>query len=193
MRMILIIFGTLLALGIGGLLIWRPTMMLGLAILGGVINVWRMHRPHRAAKTEAVAPKPAKRTVTAPVSAPPQPYSELLDRIRGAGWALHAAKSAFPWLIAVSSGVRVALRPRPVGEQVTADDIAEAMAAKAADGAQFAAIICEHRPSEGIAILAKENRIHIVNLARLEAYLALALSFKPAQPVAAPALQRVIA
>ena len=182
MRAVLFVFGTVLATATGGLLFWRPTLALALALLFGAIAVWRMCLAQRAiAKTVAVAT-----VVVTPAPAPPrppaQPYVELLDRIRGAGWRLEAAVSPSPWLVAISGGVRVAVRPAPLGPCATMDDVSEAMSAKVRERAQYAAIVCEHRPSNAVSALARDSRIHIVNLARIEAYLALAGSFKPGQP-----------
>ena len=177
MRTILIISGTIFVAGASVLLVWRPAMALGLAILGGALSVWRMHRPHRHA---TVRPE-IKIALPAPVATAPQPYTELLDRLRGAGWTVGAARSASPWIVAVNGAVKLAVRPAPNGPRATGGDIAEAMAAKVRDGAQYAAIVCAHRPTAEVTELAKESCIHIVNLARLEAYLALAASFKPGQ------------
>ena len=183
MRAILIISGTIFVVCAGLLLVWRPATALALAILGGALSVWRMRRPLRHVRPEIRIATPP------PVATPPQPYTELLDRLRGAGWTVGAVRSPSPWIVAVSGAVRLAVRSTPAGPRATAEDIAEAMAAKARDGAQYAAIICEHRPAPEVTELAKENRIHIVNLARLEAYLALAASFKPGQ--AAPTARRI--
>ena len=185
MRAMLIISGTIFVAGASVLLVWRPATALALAILGGALSVWRMHRPRRHIRPEL------KIAVPAPVATPPQPYTELLDRLRGAGWTVQAARSDSPWLVAVNGTVRLAVRPAPNGPRATAEDITEAMAAKARDGAQYAAIVCEHRPAPEVTALAKESRIHIINLARLEAYLALAASFKPSQKPTAATVQRI--
>lgn len=191
MRANLIIYGTAFVAGAGALLLWRPALALALAIVGGGLNLWRQHRPSRAARLEPEVQRPAP-VVRKPV--PPTPIREseipaapespgdLTQRLRAAGWTIVAAKSALPWLATTNGAVRVALRPGPAGPRATADDIAEAMAAKALEGAQYAAIVCEQRPAPDVMALAKEHRIHVVNLARLEAYLALAASFKPTTP-----------
>lgn len=183
MRAILFISGTTLLIAVAGLLIWRPTLALALALLGGAVSIWRMRRPHRTVASTKPAPSgdvPANDALedTTPDA---EPGAAPLDRIRGAGWIIETAQSPAPWILAVSGGVRVALRPAPISLWAAGEDIADAMAAKALDRAPYAAIICEYRPSDEVAALAKDNSVHIVNLARLEAYLALAGSFKPAQ------------
>jgi hypothetical protein len=60
----------------------------------------------------------------------------------------------------------------------------DALSAKRTEAAQYAAILCTHRPEEHIAERAKQAQVHIINLARLEAYLTLASSFRPGQPAA---------
>ena len=190
MRATLFISGTVLLVAIGALLVWRPAMTLALALLGGAISVWRMHRPHRP----AVPPRPAitvpdevvEEAVTdeTPEEAPPEPVTEadntLRDRIAAAGWQV-AETAVTPWLLAQSGDVRVAAHHLHADRRVTKPDIENAMVARVRERAQYAAIVCEHRPTNAVAALAKESRIHIVNLARLEAYLLLAGAFKPAQ------------
>ncbi len=194
MRAMLFISGTTLLIAVAGLLLWRPTLALALALLGGAVSVWRMRRPHRSAansKPAVVEAAPANDTHEQ-VSPEADPGADLLARVRAAGWTVEAAQSPAPWILAASSGVRVALRSAPIGLWAAEEDITDAMAAKALDRAQYAAIICEYRPSDEAAALAKDSSVHIVNLIRLEAYLALAGSFKPAH-ANAPAQRRVTA
>ena len=188
MRASAIIFGTTFVAGAGALLVWRPATALGLAVLGVAISVWRMRQPPKSVAANASA-APASRVSAAPTAAPAaavvplfQPHAELIERLRAAGWSIRPAQSATPWLLVVNGAVRLALRPAPRGPRAIGEDIAEAMGAKAREGAHYAAIVCENRPVEAVTALAKEHRIHIVNLARLEAYLALAATFQPGQP-----------
>lgn len=194
MRAILFVFGTVFLIVVVGLLAWRPDLVLALALLTGAVNVWRMRRPHRVATAKPVAaepdPVPVPVVVALASSPPAEPYIALLDRIRGAGWLIEPARSPSPWLVAACGGVRVAVHPAPGRLRASGEDIVDALAAKVRERAQYAAIVCEQRPSDAVAALAKDSRIHIVNLARLDAYLALAGSFKPGQPQAA-ALRRV--
>ena len=180
MRAILFVSGTALLIAVGGLLVWRPAAALALAVLVLAIDAWRIRRSRRVAAAKPAPNIPVRVAVEPPP--PVQPYVELLGRTRGAGWSIEAARSPSPWFVAVSGGVRVALRPAPIGPRAVAEDIVEAMAAKVRERAQYAAIMCEYRPAPEVTDLAKEGRVHIVNLARLEAYLALAVSFKPSLP-----------
>lgn len=189
MRVTLFVFGTIVAAAVLVLLLWRPAMTLALAVLGAAISLWRMKRPVKAAARVAAPPPAPAASRPAASLPPPAPADETVDegavraRLAAAGWAVEPALAGPPWLVAVQDGVRVALRTSPRGPRVTGDDIADAVAAKARENAGYAAIISLHRPADLIAAEAKEARIHLINLDRLEAYLALAGAFNaPAPP-----------
>lgn len=202
MRIVLILTVAAFVVGAVALLVWRPTTALALAMIGAAVSLWRMKRPVRtraerpAPKSEPVAaPAPviASPVIASPVIASPavpaptfpapaenRPDPVLLERVRGAGWTIQPAARGAPWLVAVREDVRVALRPAPRGPRATAEDVAEALAAKTSEGAQYTAIICAQRPEDAVAAEAKLAQVHIVNLLRLEAYLTLASTFRPA-------------
>ena len=201
MRALLFVSGTAVAAGVAGLLVWRPTLALALALIGFAVNIWRMQRrPHRAARTakavvatstsEHLSAAPSTSSTPSPALTPapiPSPtlHADLLERVRDAGWSLADTGAPAPWLVLVCGGSRVALRAATIGPAAATEDIVDAVAAKAREQAQYAAIVCEHRPPDDVAALARNSLVHIVTLERLEAYLALAGSFKPAQPPAA--------
>lgn len=197
MRIVLILTVAAFVVGAVALLVWRPTTALALAMIGAAVSLWRMKRPVRA-RAERPAPKPEPVAAPAPVIAAPviaapamsaptlpapaenRPDPVLLERVRGAGWTIQPASRGAPWLVAAREEVRVALRPAPRGPRATAEDVAEALAAKTSEGAQYAAIICAQRPEDTVAAEARLAQVHIVNLLRLEAYLTLASTFRPA-------------
>ncbi|MDX2234722.1 MAG: hypothetical protein NW200_09500 [Hyphomonadaceae bacterium] len=191
MRVDLLILGTLLLAAVAALVLWRPALMLALALLGLAINVWRMKKParrggHRPARKAPPAAAPvAERGVTGPeppaveaLAAPANDTFNLSESLRAAGWSVLPARRGEPWTVAVHGDVRVALRTRTITPHADEADIADAMAAKDAEGAQYAAILTGLRPSDAVVDQAKAARVHIVAPDRLEAYLALALSFK---------------
>jgi hypothetical protein len=194
MRAALILFGTTIVLGVGALLLWRPALALGLAVLGAGVSIWRMKRPLRQAHQTLKAPatpvqaaRPPMPATAPPVAAKPRETfaHPLAERLMAAGWMPQPAASGQPWLLGVQSQTRVALRPA-LAQRVTIGDIEEAMAAKAREQAQYAAVLSELRPAEDVAAAAKAAGIHIVNSARLEAYLTVAASFRPLQKSAEP-------
>lgn len=171
----------------GALLFWRPVAALMLAMLGGAISLWRMDLPARVRSRRAKRPprpEPAPRPLVAASAIPFAPDPALLERVTAAGWTLEPANRGEPWLVAVREEVRVALRPAPAGPRACAEDIMDALSAKRTEAAQYAAILCTHRPEEHLGERAKQAQVHIINLARLEAYLTLASSFRPSPTVA---------
>lgn len=183
MRSILVLSATAFIVGAGALLVWRPATALALALLGGAVGLWRAQARTKPKLAQAA---PAKHLPLAPAPAPPD--ATLSDRVRAAGWTLEPAARGEPWLVAARGGVRVALRPSPSGPRASAQDIMDALSAKRSEKAQYAAIVCTQRPEEHVGERARQAQVHMVNLARLEAYLTLAGSFRPSQP--APIAQR---
>jgi hypothetical protein len=168
------LFGTLALAALAALLVWRPAVTLCLALIGAGVSVWRMNRPVKAPARDMAAP------VRTPPPAPPareaaNENDDILNRLAAAGWETDAASP--PWLVARQGRVRVALRTCTPGQEVTLDDVADAAAAKARTGSDFAAVVSLSRPADAVAAAAKAARVHIINLPRLEPYLALALSF----------------
>lgn len=180
MRAQLFLYGTIFMLAVGALVFWRPVMTLCLALLGAAVSVWRMKRPVKhPVRTPAPAPR---RSVAKPVPAPSNRAAnendDILTRLAAAGWTAAPAATGAPWLVAGHGDIRVALRTCTPGTQVSVDDIADAKAAKAREGAQFAAVVSLERPADDVAEAAKAARVQIINLPRLEPYLALATAFK---------------
>ncbi len=190
MRVTLFVFGTIIAAAVVVLLLWRPAMTLALAVLGAAISLWRMKRPVKAgARVAAAPPRRAAAPAPDPTPAPLPPTAEgdmdaaVRARLAAAGWTVEPAVAGTPWLVAVQDSVRVALRTSPRGPRVTGDDITDAVAAKARENAGYAAVISVNRPADLIVEEAKEARVQLINLDRLEAYLALAGAFNaPAPP-----------
>ena len=172
------------------LLAVRPAAALAVGVVLCALSVWRMPARVRASSRRRSKSQSSTTVQTAAVSEQARtayrPDPALADRVRAAGWAVEAASSGAPWVVAAAGDVRVALRPSPRGLRATSDDIMEALAAKAAEEAQYVAIICGLRPEDEVTARAKAAQVHIVNLARLEAYLTLASSFQ--QPQAARAV-----
>jgi hypothetical protein len=178
----MVLFIALFMIIAGGLLLWRPAMTLVLALLGAAVSVWRMKR---TTKRPAAPARSAPRTASPAAVAPDMPMAanendEILSRLSQAGWSVEPA--AAPWLIATHGGVRIALRTRTARRTVTSDDVDDALAAKDREGAQYAAVISLSRPDAAVAAQARAARVQIINLPRLEAYLALAVSFPPPPP-----------
>jgi hypothetical protein len=173
------------------LLILRPAAALGLGLVGGAVGLVFTQRserkPRRRSASRQAKPVPA----VAPVRPDPlvvswRPDPVLLEQIREAGWSAEPAVRGAPWVIAAQGPIRVALRPSPRGPRATAEDIAEALAAKESEYAQHAAVVCTQRPDEAVAAAAKQAQVHLVNMARLGAYLTLAGSFRPSAARSAP-------
>lgn len=172
----------------GALLAWRPAAALALGVVFGAVALWRQKAPVRAkSRTVTIPAEP----VAAPEPAPAfTPDPVLVARVEGAGWTLEPATRGAPWLVAVRDGVRIALRPFPNAPQAGSQDVMEALSAKRSEKAQYAAVICRLRPEDHVAERAKAAQVHMINLARLDAYLTLAASYRPpaAQPVRQPAM-----
>jgi len=172
----------------GALLAWRPAAALALGVVFGALALWRQKAP---VKAKSRAPAPAE-PVAANDAAPTfTPDPALVARIASAGWTLEPAARGGPWVVAVRDSVRVALRAYPNAPQAGSQDVMEALSAKRSEKAQYAAVICRLRPEDHVAERAKSAQVHMINLARLDAYLTLAASYRPtpaAQPVRQPAM-----
>lgn len=186
MRTILVLSALAFVAVAGVLLVWRPVTALALAMLCGAVSLWRMKAPAQGIRPTAPAERPP---AAAPAAPPPslESHPALSERVRAAGWTLEPAARGAPWLVAVRGAVRVALRPSPSAPRASAQDIMDALSAKRSETAQYAAIICSQRPEEHVAERARQAQVHMINLARLEAYLTLAGTFRPSQP--APMVQ----
>lgn len=185
MRTVPILVAVAFAVVALALVILRPAAAVGLGIVGGAVGLAFTQRsalkPRRRAKPAKVVPSPALARLEAAVIAW-RPDPALLEAIREAGWTAEPSNRGAPWVIAAQGPIRVALRPTPQGPRATAADIAEALSAKETEYAQHAAIVCAQRPDEAVAAAAKQSQVHLVNLARLGAYLTLAGSFRPSTP-----------
>lgn len=148
-------------------------------------------QPPQPAVPAPDAPAPAlARVLTAETPAAPandsQPEpattfpTEIVTRVLAAGWE---AGVRGPVLYCGHSAIRLALiHAGPTGPR--AEDVTTAIDLKIRRGAHFVGIVCSQRPDAALTERAAGQGVQFVNAARLEAYLAVASSFKPPQNAA---------